>query len=222
MSHQPENLSTVLLDARHLEQTIDCVASIWAEGNVIARALGVTQEDYLPVARAICTKALEDELGLLLLDTTRDEVVGFSLAIDLVDELAMEEAKQQGPSPLLRRWGAMLRGLLQHYLDAYHRSPASPLRRGEVLYGNIGGVVPAIRSKGLVGPLVTRSIELFTRPRGYRRVVAIATHPHSIRLFPHLGFKPVAEVSFASMADPDLRQVTEPRAVPILVLELPG
>jgi hypothetical protein len=133
----------------------------------------------------------------------------------------VEEAKQQGPSPLLGRWGAMLRGLLQHYLDAYHRPPAPP-RRGEVLYANIGGVVPALRSRGLIGPLVTRSIELFARPRGYRRVVAIATHPHSIRLFTHLGFKPVAEVAFASMADPLLRQVTEPRAVPILVLELPG
>lgn len=40
-----------VLQDRHAAQTTECFADVWVEDNVIMRALGVTRDDFLPIAR---------------------------------------------------------------------------------------------------------------------------------------------------------------------------
>jgi len=197
------------LDRAHLAAVIECVTSIWVADNVIARALGVGPEDYGPVAARICERALAEDLGLKLRDPASDRIMGFHLCIDVVDALAEEQSKSASDNPRMRRWGAMLSRGLQWYVDTYHRE--RPLERGESLYFNIGGTLPELRSRGFISRLILTAFADFASARGYRRVLAIATHAHSVAYTYHSPFSPILhELPFADSGDPDLCRITDP------------
>lgn len=197
------------LDRPHLAAVIECVTSIWITDNVIARALGAGADDYGPVATRICERALAEDLGLMLRDPVSDRIMGFHLSIDVVDALAEEQSKSSGDNPRMRRWGAMLAGGLQWYVDAYHRE--RPPERGETLYFNIGGTLPELRSRGFIARMIMKAFADFAVARGYRRVIGIATHPHSVaysRKFPFASA--LHELRFADCGDPELCRITDP------------
>jgi len=197
------------LDQAHLAATIECVTSLWIADNVIARALSATAEDYGPIAARICERALAEDLGLMLRDPATDRIMGFHFSIDVADALAEEQSKSTGDNPRMRRWGAMLSRGLHWYIDTYHRG--DPPVRGETLYFNIGGTLPELRSRGFISRMILMAYADFVLPRGYRRVLAIATHPHSVALSRQfLPTTALHELPFADCGDPDLCGITEP------------
>lgn len=200
-----------LFDAEHLPGIVECVTAVWVTDNVIARALGVTAEDYRPVARAICERALADRLGLMLREPTTDRVVGFYTAIDLVDEL---KSGKPSDSPLIARWSRMLQRGFDWYLDSRDR----PLERGEVIYFNIGGTLPEYRSQGWIKQMTVRAALEFTAARGFQWVLAIATHPHSVAMSktsPYIAHR--HEIRFETLDDADLSKITEPSCAMVTV-----
>ncbi|MCA9708237.1 MAG: hypothetical protein KDK70_20460 [Myxococcales bacterium] len=198
-------------DRSHLDALVECVTAVWTTDNVIARALGVTDDDYRPVARRICEQALADDLGLMLREAEADRVVGFYTAIDLVDELIEEENKRAGDNPRMSRWAALLAQGLQWYLDTYHRE--QPPRRGEVVYFNIGGTIREYRERRWIDRMTTIATSEWVFGRHYRRVLSIATHPHSVHKARTLPIpKHLHELTFADQDEPDLRRITDPPA----------
>ncbi len=197
-------------DRKHLPGVVDCVTAVWTDDNVIANALGVTAQEYRSVAMRICDRALADELGLMLIEPQTDEVMGFHVSIDLVDELS--EAKAHGAlSPRMRRWADLLQLGFDWYLEAYH--PDSPPSHGEVFYMNIGGTFPALRSQGWINRMIMKSLMDYALPRGYETLLGIATHPHSVQKTRTASANSVLhEIPFASLDDPDLCRITEPEA----------
>jgi hypothetical protein len=196
-------------DAAHLEAIIECVTAVWISDNVIAQALGAIAEDYRPVAARICTRALADDLGLMLREPVRDRIVGFYTAIDLVDEIAEEEAKIAAGSPRMRRWGQLLARGLRWYTDTYHGE--RPLARGEVIYFNIGGTVREHREQGWIVRMTAKAHFEFAARRGYTHIVGIATHPHAVQMTRNLAAGSILhELRFADCGDPDLARITEP------------
>ncbi|MCX4248075.1 hypothetical protein [Paraliomyxa miuraensis] len=206
-------------DDAHLEAIVECVTAVWTSHNVIARALGVTADDYRPTAARICAKALADDLGLMLREPDTDRIVGFYTAIDLVDELAEEQAKAAGDNPRLARWSSMLSLGLSWYIDTYHRE--RPLARGEVVYFNIGGTAPERRGQGWIGRMTSVAASDFAVRRSYRRVLAIATHPHSVQMSRSLPWNvELHELPFADCGDPDLARITDPPCALVSVTSL--
>lgn len=207
------------LDEAHLGAVIECVTAVWIADNVIARALGVTADDYRPVATRICERALADRLGLMLRDTVTGAIMGFYTAIDLVDELDEVRAGTIEVSPRMRRWGAMLSRGLQWYLDAFHHD--QPLARGEALYFNIGGTVAELRGRGFITRMSLIAGTDFAFGRRYRRIVAIATHPHTVHMTRSLPFEThLHELRFADCGDPDLARISDPPHALVSVTEL--
>jgi hypothetical protein len=206
-------------DRAHLAAVVECVTSIWIADNVIARALGVTAEDYGPIARRICERALAEDLGLMLRDPSTDRIMGFYTAIDLVDALAEEQSKAAGENPRMRRWGAMLSRCLQWYVDTYHRE--RPPVRGETLYFNIGGTLPELRSRGFISRMTSVAHADFSCSRGYARVLAVATHRHSVALTRQFWPETIMhELRFIDQDDPDLSRITDPPGAMVSVTPL--
>lgn len=205
-------------DRAHLPGVVACVTAVWTDDNVIANALGVTAQEYRSVATRICQRALEDELGLMLIEPGTEEVMGFHTSIDLVDELAEAEAHAE-QSPRMRRWADLLQRGFDWYLESFH--PDSPPQHGEVLYMNIGGTLPALRSQGWINRMLMTSLMEYAIPRGYDRLVGIATHPHSIRKMRSAAAGSVLhEIPFASLDDPDLSRITEPEGIVVSATSL--
>lgn len=205
-------------DREHLAAIVECVTTVWCRDNVIARALGVTADDYRPVAEQICGHALADDLGMMLREPVADRVVGFYTTTDLVDELAIEGAKASGGNPRMQRWGVLLSRCLAWYVDE-HRG-GEPVARGEILYLNIGGVLPEYRGKGWIDRMALVATPRWTA-RGYDATLSIATHPRSIEKLRRLPFEQVLhELPFALLDDPDLSRLQEPRGVVVSVMPL--
>jgi hypothetical protein len=198
------------LSRQRLQETIECICAIWVEENTIARALGVARHDYLPVARSAATHALEDDLGLILVDPGTDEVVGFVLCIDFFDHRAQLEDERARRNPLMARWCNFLQLTIQPYLARFHGPEDAPLERGRVLYMNIGGVVPERRGHGWVIKSSLLAYERFGRARGFRHALAVATHHDSVPMLRRPPFIIIGEVEFARLADPDLCRITNP------------
>lgn len=196
-------------DAAHLDAVVDCVTSTWITDNVIARALGVTDDDYRPVAKRICAQALADDMGLMLREPATDRIVGFYSIIDLVDELAIEQTKVDGENPRIRRWAALLGRGLQWYIETHHYE--CPLERGEVIYFNIGGTVAEYRGRGWINRMTVMAVAELAIPRGYRRLLGIATHPHAVNMTRMLSHgSGLHEIRFEDSGDPDLERITDP------------
>jgi len=207
-------------DAAHLDGIVECVTAVWSEHNVIARALGVTADEYRPVAERMCRAALASGMGLMLREPRADRVMGFHICGDLVDELPAEAHKEQHGTPRMQRWAALLSRGLRWYLDRYHAQ--QPLRRGEVFYMDIGGTRPELRGDGWSSRMIVQAALTLAVPRGYQRLLAIATHPHSVHKARTTPGATNHEIRFADLEDPDLSKITEPDAVIVSVMPLPS
>lgn len=208
-----------VFDDRRLDRIVECITTVWCTDNVIAQALGVTEDEYRPVARRICQEAIEDDLGLMLREPGTDRIVGFGTAIDLVDELRSIERTKETASPRMQRWSEFLSRALRWYLDQFH--PEHPPQRGEVMYMNIGGTLREFRGQGWIGRMTQQAFTKFVMNRSYSRLVAVATHPHSIamaRSFP-LPTR-LHEIRYASLDDPDLSRITEPPIALVIAASL--
>lgn len=218
------SLAIYRLDELHLERTIDCIVEIWTEDNRIARALGVTGDEYRPLAEHLAREAVEMRLGLVLVDETDDRVLGFHLSRDLVDEMSPgRDARSDHdptPSSSLEIWSDMVRRLEQQYVAEFRQAHGRDPERGEVLYFNIGGIVPALRRKGWIIRMGGAATREHAVARGYRHIVAIATHPDSVVMIQRPPFRTVCEFEFAQADDPRWHAVTEPRTAILGELDL--
>ncbi len=225
------SLTIRALSAALRDQTIACITRIWAADNRIARALGVTADEYLPLAVRATEHAIQHQLGLVLVDESEHRgepteaaqagrVLGFHLSTDLVDELAAQRQPDPAESPKLQLWREMLLGLEETYVrrfQSHHQRPPEP---GEVLYFNIGGIIQPLRHKGWILRMCAAAARELALRRGYRHIIAIATHPDSVAMLERPLFRPIAEFEFASAEDARWHQLVEPRAAVLAELNL--
>lgn len=190
------------LDAGNVEATIECVARLYPEGNLIARALGFTAEEYRPIAARTVRATLAIDMGLVVVDPEDEAIVGFYFARDLVDQLAALRALAEDDDPRLRVWGDMLGRLMARHAEAYG-APAS----GEVLYMNIMALDERARGRGLMHALTLQASLEFGVGRGYRSIVGVATHPRSQAYASGTRSQWSASLPFAELADPRLRAI---------------
>lgn len=204
------------LDAGNAEATIGCVARLYPEGNLIARALGFTAEEYRPIAARTVRATLAIDMGLVVVDPADEAIVGFYFARDLADQLAALRALAEDEDPRLRAWGDLLGRLMTRLVEAYG-APA----RGEVLYMNIMALDERARGRGLMHALTLQASVEFGVGRGFRAIVGVATHPRSQAYASGTRSQWSASLPFAELADPRLRAI--PGAAEIRRYELdPG
>ncbi|GAB4568495.1 MAG: hypothetical protein Tsb0020_22020 [Haliangiales bacterium] len=219
------------LSAALRDQTIACITRIWASDNRIARALGVTADEYLPLAVRATEHAIQHQLGLVLVDESEHHgeptaaagggpVLGFHLSTDLVDELAAQRDSGPAESPKLQLWREMLLGLEETYVRRFQRRYQRPPKPGEVLYFNIGGIVAPLRRRGWILRMCAAATRELALRRGYRHIIAVATHPDSVAMLERPLFRAVAEFEFASADDARWHRVDEPRAAVLAELDL--
>jgi len=191
------------LDAVNVEATIACVARLYPEGNVIARALGFTEAEYRPIAARTVRATLAIDMGLVVVDPADEAIVGFYFARDLVDQLAALQALAADDDPRLRAWGDLLGRLMARHAEAYGDAPA----RGEVLYMNIMALDERARGRGLMHALTLQASVEFGVGRGYRAIVGVATHPRSQVYTSGTRSQWSASLPFAELADPRLQAI---------------
>ena len=149
-----------------------------------------------------------------------EQVIAFITAMDMVEEVDFEGRRRRSDNPKFVRWGRFLGAILDVYLDRYYRPPAPPLKRGQVLYMNIGGCRARWRSTGIMRELASRGVRHFVAGKDYRHVVGIGTHRHSAPLLMSMSMEIIYEKVFAEMNDPGLATITQPRAASLGVYKL--
>lgn len=151
----------------HVGIVTQTLIDVWVGQNVIMNALGVTKDEFRPLASKRARDAALVGLSLVATDEASGQCVGFFLWEDMA---ASAWGEKLAISPKFEAQFRFMTELEGEYLK--HRGVTS-LPRGEVLHGIYGGTAKERSGSGVVTALMNLS-ELWARRCGFSRMVTEA------------------------------------------------
>jgi ribosomal protein S18 acetylase RimI-like enzyme len=176
------------LTKEDVDETLECMLRTFPSpsGEVMARSLEITPDDYRSYGELVCQKAVKDGLSLLLRDAVGERICGFLIAEDFTSlpDYRLKKVSQKF-LPLL----CLLEELDDQYCDLRNPKP------NEVLHLYMLGVDPSCSKKGLGRWLVQAALELGTQA-AYSSAIAEATGVASQRICQSMGFEKVCGIGY--------------------------
>ncbi|MEM7537323.1 MAG: non-ribosomal peptide synthetase [Chloroflexota bacterium] len=181
------DIEIVPLDTASLAETIQLVTAVFSEREVVNVSSGITEEDFYPIAKNICTWVVKDGLSLIAKNKKTDAVVGFSICQDFMAE-PDEEFDEISPKvePVLALLGEM---------DEQYKTKHPGLKQGDLLYVFFNGTHHNYLG---VGGLLQIETSKLAHEKGYRGLVSSDTGKTSQALSALDGFETMVEIHYDS------------------------
>ena len=134
-----------LLQEKDLEKTIYCVTDVFTSREPLTTALGLTQDEFYPFAKMFCDKAVEDQLSYITKDAATDEVIGFLIAEDLIQEPDFQENYRRLFKEIVKIQPLidMVDKLEEKYLEC------KEVKKGEIFHMFLGGIAQRYQHRGI-------------------------------------------------------------------------
>ena len=134
-----------LLQEKDLEKTIACVTDVFTSREPLTTALGLTPDEFYPFAKLFCDKAVEDRLSYIVKDAATDEVIGFLIAEDLVQDPDFHDSYERVFQEIVK---------IQPLIDVVDKLEETYLenkdvKKGEVFHMFLGGINQGYQHRGI-------------------------------------------------------------------------
>ncbi|MCB0062328.1 MAG: hypothetical protein KDE19_09440, partial [Caldilineaceae bacterium] len=179
------DIEIVPLRAADLDKTIEAVATVFVQREVLLVATGMSYDEFLPIAATFCAAAVDDGLSLIAKDRKRNAVVGFSICHDfLVDPYQATLTIPPKLEPIF--------ALLEE-LEGGYRALHPTLKPGDLLYLFVMGSCEGYLG---VGGLLQDAMINVAHAKNYKGLISSDTDTISQTLSAATGFTPVAEIDY--------------------------
>lgn len=177
------------LAEEHLAAAVACVAGVFAAGEPMTRALGLSAPQILPFVAAVCERALEDDISTVAIERGSGRLLGCHIFKDFAADLDLDlDAACPAMAPIV--------DLLGRLADAYAATRA--ITRGQVAHSSLGAVLPTLSCRGLASAMTEATI-VRARARGYRWMVSDPTGPAGQHMWrSKFGYRVVAAIQYRS------------------------
>jgi len=142
------------LTHEYKEGVTDLLAYMWPSHNMLTMAIGVTRDEYYPLAAKRVKKAIKQENSYVCLDTESDgKVIAFLICIDYVDKdedkwLDSERTKRT-ISPKFFPHFEFSKTVYSPYANFHKETFGHYPRRGDTIILDLGGVHPSYMGTGI-------------------------------------------------------------------------
>ncbi|NER25384.1 MAG: hypothetical protein F6J96_32755 [Symploca sp. SIO1C2] len=180
-----------LLQEKDLEKTIACVTDVFTSREPLTTALELTQDEFYPFAKMFCDKAVEDQLSYITKDAATDEVIGFLIAEDLIQEPDFQESYHRLFQELVK---------IQPLIDVVDKLEEKYLEnkkitKGEVFHMFLGGIQQSYEHRGIPEIALEELLES-AQKRNYRAAIIEVSGLHSQRNMLQAGFQEKCSIDY--------------------------
>jgi GNAT superfamily N-acetyltransferase len=178
-----------IFQEKDLDNTIACIVDFFPTSETLCKALGITKDEYYPLAEMICRKAVKDGLSHIAKDSSTGEVTGFRISEDFNPEsneetnLIFERVVKF--HPIL----GLLAQLEHQYMSIQSIEPCPTLHYLMV------GVKESYRNHNIAKNMMLENQKL-AKTRGFKKVIGEFTGIISQHNAFKLGFKEVIAIYY--------------------------
>lgn len=176
-----------LLTNRDIEEAAICIARAFRQGEPMALALNIPEEDFIYFTRILIKKAARDGMSVVARDPQNNRLAGCIICEDYVTEPPEGIEKV---SPLFNPIFSLLDALGASYRAEHFVAP------GEIYHLFMGGVYPDYAGYGIAAQ-ITNFIENHARKKGYKAAIGEVTGPVSQHIYiKQLGYRPLYKIRY--------------------------
>jgi len=179
-----------VLEEKDLHQTINCLAKVFPNDNPLLRAVGMTPDEYYPIAETVCKLAVKHDCSYITIDKNNGEIIGFLLCKDLMSQ----ENELKNLSEFSQRVRP-IRTLIDTICAGY--TEEKKVISGDVINLLMLGVKKEYRGQGIASHLVVQTLEK-ARRKGFKIAISQAVHTRAQQIFLNLDFKEIFSVEYGS------------------------
>jgi ribosomal protein S18 acetylase RimI-like enzyme len=172
-----------------IEQTIACIIEAFPRGEPMAKALGITPDEYYFFAKIVCEKAVNDGLSVVAKDKATGQVIGFCISEDLASEPpeGLEKINVK-LHPIL----ALLTSLDEEYKKSHK------VEKGQIFHLYMVGVREPYKSQNIATTLLSENLKL-AKLKNFSGAITEATGLVSQRIIrDKLGFNEKFAIEYKS------------------------
>ena len=134
-----------------IEQTIACIIETFPGNEPMAKALGITPDEYYFFAKIVCEKAVKDGLSIVAKDKKNGKLIGFSISEDLESEPPEELEKiNEKLHPIME-----LLTILDEKYKKFHT-----IKKGQIFHLYMVGVTKSFEKQNIATILLEENLKL--------------------------------------------------------------
>jgi len=164
------------MDETLVDDLTDIFATIWAEGNVMIKALDLSKDDILPWCRYFSEQAAKDSFNLILYPRNKkNKPIGFFIGHDF----ARPWKEYISPDPRIAEKMRIRKTVTDPFDDYWEKNFSHKTPLGDVFYGGFSGILKEYEGKNLGGELLIFNVKNLHK-LGYGYFLGIWTNPKII------------------------------------------
>ena len=179
-----------VLEEKDLHQTIDCLANIFPNGNPLLRAVGMTPDEYYPIAEIVCNLAVKHDCSYIAKDKSSGQIIGFLLCKNLMSK-GNELKNLSSFSQRVRPIRALLDLIVVEYTEEKKNIS------GDIIDLLMLGIKKEYRGQGIASKLIVKTIEM-ARCKGFKIAISQVVHMRAQQIFLKLNFQEILSVEYGS------------------------
>lgn len=149
-----EGIHVRVLRAAQREKVVAAVAFLWPAHNPLTMALGITRDDYYPLAAKRVRRAVKSGHSIVAIDTNNnDRLVAFIICGDYLqkeEEKWLDESRTKKPiSPKFQPHFAFSETVFKGYEEFHEKYFGFKCEPGQIMLMDLGGVEPMYMGSGI-------------------------------------------------------------------------
>jgi GNAT superfamily N-acetyltransferase len=159
-----EGIHYRIMESSDLQAAAECFARSFQREPMV-RQLGIQKEEFIPFALVCCQQAIEQGMGLVAIDESTNEIAGFTILQDALDEIQFDITAHQNFLPIFEMLGQLQsKYIADKKITAY----------GEVVVSFVTGVHPEYQGTKVAFLLFGQSLEL-AKAKDYKKMITEVT-----------------------------------------------
>ncbi len=185
----PNYITYEVLKEKDLENTILCISEVFSSSEPLTLALGITREEFYRFAEKVCIQAIKDGLSHIAKDVINDQVIGFRISEDLIQEHS--EKVNSNFNDLLNFYPII--DLITQLENQYMSS--KNIQKGEIIHLVMVGVRESYRNQNISKNLILANLQ-FAKEKKFKLAICETTGLISQHNARKLGFKEVLKILY--------------------------